>query len=191
MTNESGHVQTVATWQVRRTRLPVVRRRCPVCGGDSFGASGKFRINANRKLLDVWLLLRCARCNRTAKVTVIERSASIDSSLLRRFEDNDPDLVIELLLDPVIARQNHLSLDWTDSWEVIADPVVPGCQFPYSVHITFADPVPLRPSELIARGLGISRSRVKKMVDAGLMVLPIKPGTETCAAFDFIVMGDA
>jgi hypothetical protein len=35
---------------------------------------GRFRVNANGKLPDVWPLVRCVSCNRTSKLTVHERT---------------------------------------------------------------------------------------------------------------------
>jgi hypothetical protein len=182
---------TIVTWQVRRTRLPVVRRPCPACGSDTYESSGKFRINANGKLLDVWLLLQCTRCDRTTKATVIERSASIDLDLLRRFEDNDPDLIAEVLFNPATAQKNRFTLEWEGCWEITCDPDVPFSHYPCSVSVTFADPVSVRPVHLIARGLGVSRSKIKHMVDARLIVLPANLGFETCAAFEFTIMAEA
>lgn len=187
---ESPRAQNIVTWQVRRTGLPLIQRRCPGCGSGTFKASGKFRVNANGKLIDVWLLLQCASCDRTEKATVIERSASIDATLLRRFETNDPDLVTEVLLDPAVARKNHLTLEWEDSWEVVSDLDMPGQKYPYSVRVTFADPIPLRPSHVISKGLGVSRSKIKQMVDTQLIVLPCKLGARTSAAFTFTVMAE-
>lgn len=190
MFSESRSTQPIATWLVRRTRLPVVRRRCPACGSDTSEASGKFRVNANGKLLDVWLLLQCTRCDRTSKATVIERSASIDHNLLRRFEKNDSDLVAEVLLDSATARKNHFTLDWEGSWEIISDPDMPCRQYPCSVRVTFADPIPLRPAQLIAHGLGVSRSKIKQMIDSRLIELSGKVGVKTCATFEFTIMAE-
>jgi hypothetical protein len=190
MSSDSQHTQTDATWQVRRTRLPSVRRRCLSCGSDTHEASGNFRVNANHKLLDVWLLLQCSRCDRTAKATVVERSASIDHSRLRRFEKNDSDLIAEVLLDPAVARRNRFTLDWEDSWEIVSEPAMPCGQYPCSVRVTFADPIPLRPAQLIAQGLGVSRSHIKQMVDTRLIELPLKLGAKTCAAFEFTIVAE-
>jgi hypothetical protein len=189
MFSESRRTQTIATWQVRRTRLPVVRRRCP-CGSDTAEASGNFRVNANGKLLDVWLLLQCTRCDRTTKATVIERSASIDQDLLRRFEINDSDLVAKVLLDPATARKNRFTLDWEGSWEIVSDPDMPGREYPCSVRVTFADPIPLRPPQLIAQGLGVSRSKIKQMIDTQLIRLPRELGVKICATFEFTIMAE-
>jgi len=49
--------------------------RCPDCpAGSATTGGGKFRVNANGKLLDVWLLVRCVSCHRTSKLTVHERT---------------------------------------------------------------------------------------------------------------------
>ena len=52
------------TWRLRQTRLPRLRGRCAACAAAStFDPTGRFRVNANGKTIDVWLL-RCAvkRC---------------------------------------------------------------------------------------------------------------------------------
>lgn len=51
-------------WVVVPTCLPLVLRRCHVCASEHFRASGKFRVNANHKLIDVWLLALCTACGK-------------------------------------------------------------------------------------------------------------------------------
>jgi hypothetical protein len=55
------------------TRLPLVRRRCHARASERFRTSNKFRVNANHKLIDAWLLALCTACGETAKLTVLER----------------------------------------------------------------------------------------------------------------------
>jgi len=56
---------------------------------------GRFRVNANGNLLDVWLLVRCVSCDRTSKLTVHERAPvrSFDPAELHGYRVNDPELV--------------------------------------------------------------------------------------------------
>ena len=91
-------------WVVVPTCLPLVLRRCHVCASERFRASGKFRVNANHKLIDAWLLALCTACGDTAKLTVLERVTvrSIRPELLDRLHHNDPGLTAELLQDPVV-----------------------------------------------------------------------------------------
>jgi len=70
---------------------------CPRCNGRRrFRCAYKFRVNANRKLVDVWLLFNCIRCDHTARLPVIERvpASRIGRTNLRAFEDNDRHLAV-------------------------------------------------------------------------------------------------
>ena len=75
---------------------------------------GRFRVNANRNLLDVWLLVRYVSCDRASKLTVHERAPvrSFDPAELDGYHANDPELVASSLLDPLFARRNHFTPDW-------------------------------------------------------------------------------
>ncbi|MEK8106918.1 DUF1062 domain-containing protein [Micromonospora sp. M12] len=120
----------------------------------------QFRVNANHKLLDVWLrALR--RLRATAKFTVLERMTvrSIPSGLLDRLHANDPGLIAELLQDPVVQRRNRFVLDWTDAWRLDTDGSEHlDCDM-VDVAVRFAARIPVRPVRLIADGFGLSRAR--------------------------------
>ena len=117
-------------WIVVPTRLPLVLRRCHTCGSGRARASGKFRVNANHKLLDVWLLVLCAECGETAKLTVMERTTvrSIRPELLDRLHANDLGLVAELLQDPVVQNRNRVASTgrtpggWTSAARIARSP---------------------------------------------------------------------
>ena len=70
-------------------------KNCPKCRKKTaFICSGKFRINAQKKLLDIWLIYKCSVCGKTWKASVFSRLAvaSMPTKLLERFQNNDPDL---------------------------------------------------------------------------------------------------
>ncbi|WP_433089691.1 DUF1062 domain-containing protein [Dactylosporangium sp. CA-052675] len=173
-------------WVVRRTRLPLLCLRCVDCRSESATTgAGRFRVNANGKLLDVWLLVRCVSCDRTSKLTVHERVpvGSLDPARLHGYHVNDPGLVAVTLLDPLLLRRHRCALDWSDAWELVAAPVVPGLEWPVRVAVVFEDPVPVRPERLIARGLGISRGAVLRRVKCAI---PLR--RTTCSGFAFTVL---
>jgi hypothetical protein len=101
----------LVTWVVVPTCLPLVLRRCHVCGAERFRPNGKFRVNAHHKLLDAWLLALCTACGDTVKLTVLERVnvRSVRPELLDRLHGNDPGLAAELLQDPVLRRRNRIA----------------------------------------------------------------------------------
>ena len=117
----SSQPHTVLPWVVRRTRLPLLSLRCADCRSESATTGeGRFRVNANGKLLDVWLLVRCVSCDRTSKLTVHERAPvrSFDPAELHGYRANDPELVASRLLDPLLARRNRFTLDWKGPWRL-------------------------------------------------------------------------
>ncbi|MGH3661399.1 MAG: DUF1062 domain-containing protein [Micromonosporaceae bacterium] len=153
-------------WAVRRTRLPLLAFRCVACpSGRAGNGKGRFRVNANRKLLDVWLLVNCVSCDRTSKLTVHHRVPvrSLPAGLLAGYSANSPALVVDTLLDPLIARRNRFALDWDGCWELLA-PTVPEDPWPVQVTVTFNDPVPVRPERLIAHGLRLSRMEIARRI---------------------------
>ncbi|MEV1333801.1 DUF1062 domain-containing protein [Micromonospora costi] len=173
-------------WVVRRTRLPLLSLRCVDCRSESATTGeGRFRVNANGKLLDVWLLVRCVSCDRTSKLTVYERKpvGSFDPVELDGYRDNDPELVAARLLDPLIARRNHFTLDWTDAWRLDIRSAFRDEAWPVQVEVVLADPVPVRPDRLIARGLGLSRNEVVRRIKCDV---PLH--RPTSAGFTFTVM---
>ena len=110
----SSHPHIVLPWVVRRTRLPLLALRCVACpSGRATVGNGRFRVNANSKLLDVWLLVNCVSCDRTGKLTVHERVPvrALPADLLAGYSANSPSLVVDTLLDPLIARRNRFALD--------------------------------------------------------------------------------
>ena len=155
-------------WVVRRTRLPLLSVRCVDCRSESATTGvGRFRVNANGKRLDVWLLVRCVLCDRTSKLTVRERAPvrSFDPAELDGYHASDPELVASTLLDPRFTRRNSVTLDWTGAWRLDIPPAWPGAALPpVKVEVVFEDPVPVRPERLIAHGLGLSRQQVLRRV---------------------------
>ncbi|USQ89380.1 DUF1062 domain-containing protein [Streptomyces phaeoluteigriseus] len=162
------------TWVVAPTCLPVVLRRCHACASERFRADGKFRVNANHKLIDAWLLVLCTTCGETAKLTVLERTnvRSVRPALLDRLHDNDLGLAAELLQDPALRRRNRIALDWTDAWRLdtggsdhrdLDREVI-------DVAVRFTARIPVRPVRLIAEGCGLTRAEVERLIEEGNLV---------------------
>ncbi|WP_244282652.1 DUF1062 domain-containing protein [Micromonospora chersina] len=158
------------------TCLPLVVRRCHVCASERFRASGKFRVNANHKLLDAWLLVLCTRCGDTAKLTLLERTnvRAIRPELLNRLHHNDPDLTAELLQNPDVQRRNRIALDWDDAWRLDTGGGDPPDAEVIDVAVRFAARIPVRPVRLIAEGCGLSRAEVERLIAEGKVVSAVR-----------------
>ncbi|MDG4808941.1 DUF1062 domain-containing protein [Micromonospora sp. WMMD1120] len=175
------------TWAVVPTCLPLVRRRCHVCASQRLRPSGRFRVNANHKLIDVWLLALCAACGVTAKLTVLERVTvgAIRSELLDRLHDNDSGLIAELLQDPAVQRRNRFDLDWTDAWRLDTGGPVDLDHDVLDVAVRFAARIPVRPVRLIADGCGLSRGEVGRLITEGRLVSAVRLGGRLSGDFTF------
>ena len=166
----NNQVRRLATqWLVCPTGLPVIRRRCLRCPSERYRTHGKFRVNANHKLLDVWLLALCAGCGETIKLTVRERVhvRAVEPATLARFHANDPDLAAELLPDPGLLRRNGVALDWDDAWTLRKATVdCPRAEL-IDTTVRFVRPIPVGRTALLSAGLGVSRSGVRRLVADG------------------------
>ncbi|MFF4875111.1 MULTISPECIES: DUF1062 domain-containing protein [unclassified Micromonospora] len=174
-------------WVVVPTCLPLVRRRCHACASELFRASGKFRVNANHKLIDVWLLALCTGCGATAKLTVLERSTvrSIRPELLDRLHDNDPGLAAELLQDPVVQRRNRIALDWDNAWRLDTGGSDHLDREVIDVSVRFAARIPVRPVRLIAEGCGLSRAEVERLIKDERLVSAVRLSGKLSGDFTF------
>ncbi|OLT24882.1 hypothetical protein BJF83_23700 [Nocardiopsis sp. CNR-923] len=184
----SSQPHSVLSWVVRRTGLPLLSSRCVACRSESATAGeGRFRVNANGHLLDVWLLVRCVSCDRTSKLTVHERMPvrSFEPSVLDGYHANDPELVASRLLDPLLARRNRFTLDWTGAWRLDTLSAPSEEAWPVRVEVVFEDPVPVRPERLIARGLGLSRSEAARRIKSDVSLR--RP---TSSGFAFTLVAD-
>ncbi|MFJ3822161.1 DUF1062 domain-containing protein [Streptomyces nodosus] len=177
----------LTNWVIVPTCLPLVRRRCHTCESERFRASGKFRVNANHKLIDVWLLALCAACGETTKLTVLERThvRSVRPELLDRLHDNDPGLTAELLQDPVVQRRNRIALDWNDAWRLDTGGSDHLDREVIDVSVRFAARIPVRPVRLIAEGCGIPRAEVERLITEGKLVSAVRLSGRLSGDFTF------
>ena len=175
------------TWAVLPTRLPLVQRRCAVCAAERFRASGKFRVNANHKLLDAWLLVLCTGCGDTAKLTVLDRVhvRSVRPDLLDRLRDNDLDLVADILQNPTVHHRNRVALDWTDAWRLDTGGTDHLDREVIDVSVRFAARIPVRPVALIAEGCLLTRGEVKRLIAEERLVSAVRLGGRLSDDFTF------
>jgi len=168
-----------ALWVVRELGQPAIVKACVSCSSTRHRPTGKFRVNANGKLLDVWMLICCELCGRTSKIPVHERIhvRALKHERLLMFENNDPAMVRQLAVDAALAGKAGYRLDWSGTWELETDmpfyeleredPVA------FEVVIRFELPAPIRVEKLLTTGFSLSRSTVRGMVDSGRVRLPM------------------
>ncbi|WIY00632.1 DUF1062 domain-containing protein [Amycolatopsis mongoliensis] len=177
----------LVNWVVVPTCLPIVLRRCHVCAAGRFRANGKFRVNANHKLIDAWLLALCTACGDTVKLTVLERVnvRSVRPELLDRLHGNDPGLAAELLRDPVLRRRNRIALDWDGAWRLDTGGSDHLDREVVDVSVRFGARIPIRPARLVAEGFGLSRAEVERLIVEGNLVSAFRLSGKLSGDFTF------
>lgn len=159
-------------WSVTPLSAPQPRLFCGGCGQPrAFESSGKFRLNANGKQLDAWLLYQCTHCQSTWKRPVIERRTvrALDQGFLEALQSNDAALAEALAFNLAGLRR------FAGEIEICGDVAVrkaavsgPTCA-PSRIEIELSLPCPtaLRTDRLLARELGLSREGIRKLETTG------------------------
>jgi hypothetical protein len=170
-------------WTVIALATPAVVRACPRCDrATRFHSSDKFRVNANQRRIDVWLIYRCGDCDATWN-RAVERRRTVDDigrDVYRRYQDNDRELAWRVGFD----------LEGLARLGAAADADVPvrvdhRGEAGGAVRIELAHPCRVRLDKLLAGELGISRSALRSLVaardiDAGdprALRRPVRDGT--------------
>jgi len=158
-----------ATWRIVPLRTPRVLRRCSRCDAERpFSSTDKFRVNANGRKVDVWLVYRCDACGISWNRTVLERRTpeAIGTDLYRRYEANDLALAWAHAFDPRGVRADaDVPLRVEKTGPDVADAI--RFEVPY--------PIARRLDRLLARELGVPRSSLTG-VDRRLLRRPVRDG---------------
>lgn len=144
-------------WNIQYRTLPAVLRHCKKCGRKSeYFCSGEFRINAQQKSLDIWLIYKCARCNTTWNSTIYSRVSprQLGASMLERFHSNDQMLVKQYAMDVSLLQKNGREIV-LPVYEIIGEDV--SLEKAVSIKIQSQYYLPLKISAILRRKLGITQ----------------------------------
>jgi hypothetical protein len=156
-------------WRIRPLELPRPWRYCASCAAARvFVCSERFRVNAQKKSLDVWLNYRCLCCEDVWKFPLFERRSvsQLGTTRLDGFTRHDPAAVWKYAFDIARLRPHVIKVDTDVRVEVertplACDGVKPGH---LCVHFDVPFPCDMRLDRLLAAELGISRSSLQRRV---------------------------
>ncbi|MGH4126011.1 MAG: DUF1062 domain-containing protein [Clostridium sp.] len=165
-------------WEIVALTMPRVKRNCPKCGNDaSFKNSQKFRVNANKNKLDVWLIYQCEKCKSTWNMAIYERVSciDIDSTQYELFLNNDLELAKEYGFDIAIHNKNKVKLEFENvEYEIIGEDInILQSDFNKKnkivVDIRCKYSLGLRVDKVLSKKLGVSRGKVKKLYENSII----------------------
>lgn len=171
-------METTITWEVKVKNTPLLIKKCSHCDSDRFYCSDKFRMNAQKKNIDVWLIYRCVKCDNTCNLTLLSRSKPdlIDKTLFHSFSMNDKDTAWKYAFSTEMERKNNLRLDYGSvEYEVIPNTSLEDLlNLPNEVikiHIKCEFEFDLKLSSLIRRRFSLSANQVKRMFEDGIITI--------------------
>lgn len=118
---KSFHFEQI--WKVIPSATPNIIRKCARCNENRFYSSDKFRVNANKKVIDVWLIYKCIQCDFTLKLPIITRTtvSKIDRILLQRLQENDQTLAWQYAFDASLLQGMQMAWEMDFAIQVRAD----------------------------------------------------------------------
>ena len=169
------HQTLRVTWQVAPLRPPLIRRHCSRCAGARpFACSMKFRTNAQKKRIDVWLIYRCSACDEVWNLPIFERVtlAEVAPAAFDAIAHNDTSLALRHAHDrPRLAR--HGAVEESPEISIHKTRLAESADKAGTIDIALAlaRPCAMRLDRLLSSGLGVSRGQLDRLHDAGVLSL--------------------
>ena len=167
-------METTFTWEIRVKNCPLLIKKCSHCDSDRFYCSDKFRMNAQKKNIDVWLIYRCVKCDNTCNMTLLSRTKPdlIDKKLFHSFSMNDREVAWQYAFSAGVASRNNLQLDYDSvEYEVIntvsLEDILNMSSEIISIQVKCDFDLSLKLSSLIKRCLPLSSTRLKLLFEKG------------------------
>ena len=163
-------------WAIAPEIAPRPLINCNRCGTvKAYCCSDKFRVNANGKRIDVWLIYRCVGCDNSWNFGIFERCnrRDIEPTLLAALESNDPALARRHAFDVVALRSRVGRIEEFSDVAVHKQSLSDEGKRATALELRLALEMPtsLRLDRLLAGELGISRSRLQALEERRLLVV--------------------
>ena len=177
-------------WTVVAQDTPQPLLRCSRCGRERpFRSSGRFRLNAQGRRIDAWLIYKCMACDDTWNRPLLERRplAGVAPALLDALQRNDAALAQSVGFDTAGLRRHCAAIEVPDDdalhKTVVSHPA--GTVHRLEIRLAVPHPTALRLDRLLVRELGLSRARLQALcADKRLVLAPDSPRALRRAARD-------
>ena len=161
-------------WKIVPSAAPSVLRTCSKCGKNaSFVSTGRFRINAQQKKLDVWLIYRCVQCKTTWNMELLSRVAPnrIPGNLYEKYLSNDEQTALFCAFDARLLKQNGAVPDYGAAvCTVEGEDILKLPEREIILEMTPLCPLGLRAGRVLGERVGLSGSRIDALFREGAIV---------------------
>ena len=169
-------------WEIKARNTPLLKRKCNHCDSDRFYCSDKFRMNAQKKHIDIWLIYRCKKCDNTYNMTIFSRTKPelINKDLFNKFSENNAEIAWKYAFSHEISRKNNVELDFSSvKYDIQYDNISVEDILNFSCDIvTFKIKYPfnfsLKLSSVIKICLKLSENKLNKLIEAKVISIQEK-----------------
>lgn len=171
-------METTFTWEIKVRNTPLLIKKCSHCDSDRFYCSDKFRMNAQKKNIDIWLIYRCVKCDNTCNITLLSRTKPdlIDKALFHNFSMNDKDTAWQYAFSAELAGKNKVKLDYNDvEYDVInsisVDEILNQTDETIKIQIKCDFEFNLKLSSLLKKCFSLSTAQLNRICEMGIVSL--------------------
>lgn len=171
------------TWVVKAHNTPLLKKKCSHCDSNRFYCSDKFRLNAQKKNIDIWLIYRCVKCNTRYNMTIFSRirTESISKEIFSRLSVNDTDLAWEYAFSRETRRKNNAEADLESVAyeiqfdEIPAEQIMASDSDLLSFTIKYPFDFNLRISTVVRTCLNLPSNKMNQLIDADAISVHGRP----------------
>lgn len=181
------------TWTVTPAGYQRITKRCPACNiKREFAPSGAFRVNSQKKVLDIWSIYKCTHCEYTWNISLFSRFhiSKINRELYHRFITNDASTAHYYSHDKATLSRNNAELAGKPDFRVQEQwqaSINIDQHFAVSIRLTCA--FQISALSILKRQLLLSTAEIKKLIDEGyirgITMKELKSRTLRTANVDF------
>ncbi|NDV81426.1 DUF1062 domain-containing protein [Bacteroides sp. 51] len=167
-------------WDIKVKNTPLLIKKCSHCDSDRFYCSEKFRMNSQKRNIDVWLIYRCAKCDNTYNITILSRTKPelINKDLYNQFSENNTGTAWKYAFSPEIRRKNNMNIDFGSvEYDIQHDGIsvedivnLDGEIITFRIKCDFE--FNARLSSIIRTCLKLSANQLDKLIEAGVISIP-------------------
>ena len=163
-------------YRITPKKAYTIIRNCSGCGRkEHYVSTGNFRVNANGRQLDVWLVYQCEKCKHTYNLPIYERVSpeKIEDAQYQAFLGNDADTALQFGTDRNLFLKNRAEVD-TERLEYTVEKLEDDCakyegvensEMQIIIHNPYM--LPVRTDRLLPEILQMSRSKIRQLIKDG------------------------
>lgn len=185
------------TWEVIPTSTPLLKRKCSKCRSSNlYYCSNKFRLNSQKKSIDVWLIYRCIKCDNTCNMTILSRTKPelIDKELYQKFMMNDENTAWKYAFETETIQKNSMEPDYSNiEYDIIHEDItledilkMDKDLIEFEIKTNFN--LNLKLTSVIRECLNISLNQLGKMLSAGVITISPLISVNKCRIKEGIIV---